>query len=171
MRFRDKYWFLSNFFPVNIEFEGVIYPSVEHAYVAAKTLDIPARSLLLSLTAGQAKRSGRKLEIRSDWDEIRISVMGRLVAQKFLTNPDLASLLLAIDEPIIEHNDWGDTFWGVCEGIGRNEFGKILERIKIDLVKREKDDPLTRPDVTWEELGTGYIANEPIFDNFESEPE
>jgi len=34
-----------------------------------------------------------------------------------------------------------------------------------------KDDPLTSPDATWEELGRGYIANEPRYDNFESEPE
>jgi len=34
--FKGDFRFLSNFYPVNVDYEGIMYPTVEHAYVAAK---------------------------------------------------------------------------------------------------------------------------------------
>jgi hypothetical protein len=38
--FHNEYRFLSNFYPAEVSFEGLVFPTVEHAYVAAKTTDI-----------------------------------------------------------------------------------------------------------------------------------
>ena len=53
---------------------------------------------------------------------------------KFTTNPNLAKRLLDTgDEELIEGNDWNDIFWGVCNGKGENNLGKILMRIRNEL--------------------------------------
>lgn len=133
-RFVNEYVFLSNFYPVEVAFEGVFYPSVEHAYQAAKTLDMKVREVISFIpSAGQAKRAGRKVKIRPGWDGMKVGVMKELVQKKF-QDPELKTRLLNTgDRIIIEGNDWGDTFWGMCDNQGRNELGQILMSIRSEL--------------------------------------
>lgn len=124
--------FLSNFWPALVYYGGLAYPSVEHAYVAAKTVDIDLRLQIRDTeTPGQVKRLGRKIELRSDWEEIKVDTMRYLVTQKFRDNKELGDLLLATgDLELIEGNTWGDTFWGVCNGVGSNRLGHILMEVR-----------------------------------------
>lgn len=125
--FSDTYAFLSNFFSSSIVYEGIEYPTVEHAFQAAKTLSVELRLLISKLPApGQAKRVGRSLLLRSDWNTIRVSVMSELVALKFQAPELRCKLLVTGDEELVEGNYWQDTFWGVCNGKGENHLGKIL---------------------------------------------
>lgn len=48
--FRGRYYFLSNFYEVNIEFEGETYTSVEAAFQAQKTLDKEERKQFVGIT-------------------------------------------------------------------------------------------------------------------------
>lgn len=130
--FRGEYRWLSNFWPCDIEFDGVIYPSVEHAYVASKTTDKSIREKVLACkTAGDAKRLGRSFTLRDDWDEVKLKFMENFVYQKFTKNRDLSAKLVATKGSVIEEgNTWGDTFWGVCGGKGKNHLGKILMDIR-----------------------------------------
>ena len=81
--FRGEYRWLSNFWPCDIEFDGVVYPSVEHAYVASKTSDKNIRDKVLACkTAGDAKRLGRSFTLRGDWDEVKVGFMKNFVYQK-----------------------------------------------------------------------------------------
>lgn len=133
--FSGEYRFLSNFWTVRIEDEGIVYPSVEHAYVANKTLDMALRRTIASVsTAGQVKRLGRTLELREDWDAIKYNVMGYLVEQKFRNHFNLAAMLKATGtQKLVEGNTWGDTYWGVCNGKGQNKLGEILMIVREDL--------------------------------------
>lgn len=133
--FKGDYRFLSNFWPARVEFDGVVYPTVEHAYVAAKTLDRDIRSQILVLeTPGQVKRFGKKIELRPDWDNIKISVMRWLVKQKF-DDPQLSKMLAeTYPKKLIEGNTWGDTFWGVCKGVGCNHLGNILMSVRYQIL-------------------------------------
>lgn len=133
--FTGEYDFLSNFYPVNITLrrgkdDTFLFASVEHAYQACKTLITKEIKLFEdpSLSAGQAKRLGRKITLRDDWDCIKIQVMWRLLNLKFSEdNPILVEKLLATgDEDLIEGNWWGDVFWGVCNEVGQNHLGKLL---------------------------------------------
>lgn len=128
--------FLSNFYyPCNIELDGDIYPSTEHAYQAAKTFDIGERmSILEAKTPGEAKRLGKKVTLREDWDKVKLSVMEDLLRQKFTKVALRARLLLTGEAELIEGNTWGDTFWGVCGGVGENHLGKILMKIRNELL-------------------------------------
>jgi len=82
--FRKDYRFLSNFWPCKIIFSGVQFPSVEHAYQAAKTTNVTKRRNIASLKKpGAAKREGNKLDIREDWEKIKIGIMAFLVAKMY----------------------------------------------------------------------------------------
>ncbi|QIG65850.1 NADAR family protein [Ochrobactrum phage vB_OspM_OC] len=134
-RFIGEYEFLSNFYPCDIHYDGYVYPSVEHAYQAAKTLNIDLRYQFMisgSLTAGQAKREGKKLPLRNDWEDVKLDVMKMLVFQKFLKYELSEKLTATSPHDLIEGNTWGDTYWGICNGKGSNHLGKILMDIRTE---------------------------------------
>lgn len=134
--FRSEYRFLSNFTPVNILFEGEIYPSVKHAYQAAKTI-LPSQREKIRLDANpvNAKRSGKKVTLRFDWtDSLKLGLMKDFCTQKFNTPKYKALLLSTGDKELIEGNEWGDFFWGECRGRGHNHLGKILMEIRKSLL-------------------------------------
>lgn len=130
--FRDEYFFLSNFYPVEIKLDGIVYPNAETAFQAQKTLDVEERRKFSMLkNPVQAKRLGRKVKLRDDLEEVKLDIMTEVVSQKFLQHPHLIEMLLQTgDEELIEGNKWGDRFWGVCKGKGQNNLGKILMKIR-----------------------------------------
>lgn len=132
LSFRDEYFFLSNFYPVEIKLDGIVYPNAETAFQAQKTLDVEERRKFSMLkNPVQAKRLGRKVKLRDDWEEVKLDIMTEVVSQKFLQHPHLIEMLLQTgDEELVEGNKWGDRFWGVCKGVGENHLGKILMKIR-----------------------------------------
>jgi|TARA_Y100000310_G_scaffold263231_2_gene273305 hypothetical protein len=142
--FQGKYRFLSNFWPATvIGPSSIVYPTVEHAYQAAKTEDERQHWRIMHMnTPGMAKRAGRRLVMRSDWDEVKYDIMYELVKQKFFNNDELAnSLMDTQDVPIIEGNMWHDNYWGSCHcsrhnGGGQNKMGGILMLVRGELFDR-----------------------------------
>jgi len=128
------YYFLSNFYPSTIRFEGVLYSTCEHAYQASKTRDPKIRDLIQkSLTPAEAKKLGQSIQVREGWHEEKIGIMKILIREKF-ENPFLRPKLMSTGNAVlILNNKWNDKFWGVCRGIGENWLGKILmeERERI----------------------------------------
>ena len=135
-KFDGEYRFLSNFWPVPLKYEGLTYPSSEAAYQAAKTLDPALRLPFTTMTPGKAKRSGKNLLLREDWKEVSLQIMRDILVIKFHTYPELMELLCATyPGTLTEGNTWGDTFWGVCKGVGENHLGKILMAIRDEAIK------------------------------------
>ena len=136
--FNGEFAFLSNFYPCEIEYEGITYPTVEHAYQAAKSLDKEVHKKIAKLKyPGQAKKAGRHLHIRSDWEDVKVKIMEYLLMKKFAGYHELSEKLYDTGERYLEEgNNWGDTFWGVCSGKGRNMLGLLLMSV------REKIKPL-----------------------------
>lgn len=112
-----------------------MYPSVEHAFHAAKTLNREYKIKIANIpTPSHAKRIGKILDIRSDWEEVKIQIMTEIVHCKFTQNPILKKRLLNTgNAELIEGNTWNDTFWGVCRGKGENWLGKILMQVREEL--------------------------------------
>lgn len=132
--FDEQYAFLSNFYPCKVVFEGIEFPSSEHAYQASKTLDHSIRVKVSKVVkAGDAKKIGRTIPLRNDWEKVKIAVMTRIIRIKFKNSKLRRMLLETGDAELIEGNWWGDTFWGVCKRVGENHLGKILMRIREEL--------------------------------------
>ena len=133
-RFDGNYWFLSNFYEADIEVirwggnELLVWPSVEHYFQAQKTTDIAEQDRIRGASsAGISKKMGRAVNLRPDWDAIKIPVMRRALNAKFAPDSILGALLLNTEDALlIEGNTWGDKFWGVCDYQGDNWLGWLL---------------------------------------------
>ncbi len=123
--------FLSNFYPCLVYYNGILYPSVEHAYQAQKTT-LPSEQLTISklATPAQAKKMGREVKCRRDWEEVKVAIMRDLLLIKFAEQELLQKLLATEDAELIEGNWWGDRFWGVCHGGGKNTLGTLLMEVR-----------------------------------------
>lgn len=138
--FRGEYRFLSNFYPVKVKCDfGFIYDSTEAAYQAQKTTDRMIRLMFTDYKPIIAKRNGKKIKLRSDWEEVKLNVMLDLLRQKFQYDELRQKLIETEDEELVEGNWWGDTFWGVCNGVGENHLGKLLMQVR----KECQDDTIT----------------------------
>lgn len=137
--FNGEHRFLSNFWPAKINYQGFEFPSVEHAYQASKSADPTIWRDFAELNSpGLAKRAGRNLVKREDWDEVKEEHMYLFNVQKYRDNSELRNKLLKTGDVYIEEtNTWGDTFWGVCavgdEFVGENKLGIILMLIRDEL--------------------------------------
>lgn len=131
--FSGMYRFLSNFYPARIDFEGRRFDSVEAAYQAMKTLDVNARQMFESLPASEAKKMGRLLKMRPDWEDVKLDIMEQLIEIKFQDAFLQSALLDTGEEQLVEGNYWKDTFWGVCEGVGANHLGEILMKVRAKI--------------------------------------
>ena len=135
---KENRW-LSNFWLVDVEFDGHIFMSVENAYQFAKAeSDKDKQTMLSAYNPVDARRLGRRIKVREDWEDVKLIIMKSLVRQKFILNTDLRNKLISTGiEEIQEGNTWGDKFWGVDlhSGVGENRLGKII----MDIRKEIKD--------------------------------
>jgi ribA/ribD-fused uncharacterized protein len=140
--FGKQYAFLSNFYQVSVNFEGTIYPTVEHAYQASKSFDDTYRkriSFIPGNKAGLAKIRGQNVKLRPDWEKVKVNIMKKLLYKKFMY-PHLRNLLLQTqNEDLEEGNYHNDNFWGNCrckkckDIPGQNMLGKLLMEIRKEL--------------------------------------
>lgn len=141
LEFKGEYHFLDNFYPAPITWEGIIYPTSEHAFQAAKTFDMELRKNIANTSSPfRAKKMGRNVELRSDWEECKYRLMEEIVLAKFLQNPELQEKLLATGNAHLEEgNHHADTTWGTVDGKGENWLGKILMSVR-ECLKRELEE-------------------------------
>ena len=126
--FSGEYRWLSNFYPSRVEYESLVFGTVEAAFQSAKTLT--DRERFVGLPPGQAKRLGRKVALRPGWNGLRVGIMKSLLVVKF-EDVKLRELLTETGtSKLIEGNHWGDTFWGVSGGVGENQLGKLLMEVR-----------------------------------------
>ena len=154
-RFNGRFVFLSNFYPCEIEYQGILYKSVEAYYVAMKvkndqTIDgryytaADFRELISKIeSAGKVKKLGQVIKVRSDWNEKRLEFMNWAVRQKFKDEQLKEMLISTGKEEIIEGNYWHDSWWGQCScekciGKGKNHLGKILMQVRDELTGNQR---------------------------------
>lgn len=135
-RFDGEFAFLSNFSPSPLFYDGVVYPTVEHAFQAAKTHD-PAvrREISKLLTPSLAKKMGRGVRLRPDWEEVKEKVMLECLLFKFGAPRLALALIKTAPHTLVEGNSWGDTYWGVCQGEGKNRLGALLMVVRDQLIQ------------------------------------
>lgn len=132
--FKGKYECFSNFYMSLVQYEEEYYPSVEHAFQALKAKNEEDRKKIQNAdTPAMAKKLGRKVDMRPDWEQVKIGIMKSLVKDKFYRSSKLKEILLSTgDEELQEGNWWKDRFWGVDlkTGEGQNHLGKILQQVR-----------------------------------------
>ena len=116
----------------DIRYNGLTFLNNEAAFQAQKC---PERANeFCRLNPSDAKRLGRKVRLRSDWETVKDKVMYDVCHAKFSQNAELRKQLLKTgDVELIEGNAWGDRVWGVCGGVGENRLGRILMRIRDEM--------------------------------------
>ncbi len=128
--FRGKYYFLSNFYPCALMVDNRMYSCSEGAYMSMKTIDPKVRDKFSYLAGKDARKLGRSVTIRPNWDDLRLGMMEMVLNAKFAQNPTLMKRLIDTgNEELVEGNTWGDHFWGVDE-FGANNLGKLLMKIR-----------------------------------------
>lgn len=150
LKIREPYGFCSNFYPCDVPFGGLIYPTSEHAYQAQKfvrTSPKRAKQIHEAESPWEAAKLGRdrNVSIRSDWDGVRVQVMYSVVRAKFFHygNRDIAEQLVGTGEQLLEEH-FEDSFWGNAYGEGgKNWLGRVLMRVRDDLRGRWSEACLT----------------------------
>jgi ribA/ribD-fused uncharacterized protein len=132
----DNSW-LSNFAPATVILDKLDFRTVEHGYVASKTLDITLRERVQGIIRpGDAKRFGRIITLRHDWDRVKDEIMLSLLRQKFSIREYATKLEATGDMQLIEGNRWHDNYWGVCKCArcshmpAQNKLGRFIMKIR-----------------------------------------
>jgi ribA/ribD-fused uncharacterized protein len=133
--FSGEYRFLSNFYSSPFEYSDRLWPTVEHFFAAMKTKNYEQQEeIRLASSPGQAKRLGRAVDLRSDWESAKLRVMRAGLQLKFAVGSELADRLLATrNAHLVEGNTWGDVFWGQVDGSGENWLGVLLINRRSEL--------------------------------------
>lgn len=137
--FKGKYYFLSNFYEAPVIWNGITYQNNEAAFQSAKILS--SRECFADLDPSSAKKLGRKVQLRNDWEDVKDEVMYEICKAKFSQNSGLKRRLLETDNEYLEEGTtgWHDNIWGncsceKCKNIpGENRLGKILMRVREEL--------------------------------------
>ena len=140
--FLGAYGCFSNFFKREITVNEITYGSSEAAYQSFKSFDEDIRKSFSNLEPADAKKAGRSLPIRYDWDAVKQAVMKDILRIKF-SAPDLKNVLLGTsDALIVEGNRWHDNKWGnchcgreACDFVGENMLGEILMELRDDFLE------------------------------------
>ena len=137
-RFKNEYFFLCNFYEIPVEFDGIVYQNNEAAFQAQKTLDSKLRQEFANLNPSDAKRKGRSIALRPDWEDVKEPLMYAICKAKFTQHPELMQkLLLTGNRPLEEGNTWGDQVWGTVNGVGENRLGKILMQLRSEFIAQQ----------------------------------
>lgn len=135
--FTGSFRWLSNFYPDETDSP---YGSLEHRFQATKATSVSEAAWVRSApTPAEAKRRGRAVRLREDWNQIRDGIMLLYLREKFATG-DLRRKLLATGKAHLEEgNDWSDTYWGTVNGRGRNRLGELLMQVRSELQAEEDE--------------------------------
>ena len=136
-KFEKEFFFLSNYYNAPVEFAGITYKNNEAAFQASKSLDYSVRMEFSDLSSSEAKKKGREINLRKDWESVKVQIMKDLIHAKFEQNLDLQKKLIQTGDAYLEEgNDWGDRIWGTVEGNGANLLGHILMEEREVIKKR-----------------------------------
>lgn len=118
-------------------YDGDKYSTVEHAFQAAKCVNRSDKEKIINApNPSAAKRLGRRVKLRYDWEQVKDSIMENILKEKF-KDAKLRTLLNSTKGyALVEGNDWHDQYWGSCRcerhnsTPGKNVLGKTLMKIR-----------------------------------------
>ena len=135
------YGAFSNLYKRSIEFDGVIYPTSEHAYQAGKARKAAVRDWLMSAPSpallAMAAHGLYYWDISPGWSTRKFDRMRLVLMAKFTQHADLKELLLNTGDAMLIETATVDNevnrLWGEVNGIGRNMLGRLLMEVRTQL--------------------------------------
>ncbi|AXH67387.1 hypothetical protein SEA_WOFFORD_253 [Streptomyces phage Wofford] len=141
IQFVGEHYYLSNFYTAPVKLGNLTFKTNEAAFQASKYKAMIGTqqeqyafiaAILDCDTPGETKKLGKNVSIDLDkWEQIKVRCMRDVVKAKFDQNDDLRIKLIETGAALlVEGNDWGDKFWGRCDGKGLNILGSILMELR-----------------------------------------
>ena len=136
-----EFYCLDNFSSFKVEWDGYLYASLEEAYQTAKFLKSApeiAEEIKKSHSAHEAQKISfaNKDKVRSDWQEVKLTIMEELLRKKLQQNPYVKQKLLQTKDYIIVEDSPKDNFWGWGKDrTGENHLGKLWMKLRDELLK------------------------------------
>ena len=132
-KYSNTYGF-TTYSPHSIYIENIgTFPTAEAAFQAHKNLDDKTyvESQMNAKTPTISRYLGSRINVREDWDNIKICVMENIMSLKFKQHEDVFQNIIGTGlRPIIEHTK-DDEFWGDGkDGKGHNILGKIITNLR-----------------------------------------
>lgn len=137
--FKEDYYFLSNFYHVQVTYCGITYQNSEAAFQAQKCITNEECRRFARLSASDAKSLGRRVQLSPNWEDMKLKYMYDVCRAKFEQNPHIRQKLLDTNSRHLEEcNNWGDCYWGTVNGKGENYLGKLLMKVRDELRNETK---------------------------------
>lgn len=134
LRFKEEYAFLSNDYPAELTYEGIVYPCATSAFLASKYRDLAERKSISSMSPEKAKMKYNSVPGNPEWQEHQTDVMDKIVRLKFQQHPELMGMLLDTGSRRLINGGKKDKYWGVnlITWEGENYLGQILTKVRME---------------------------------------
>ena len=139
----------SNLYRREIEFEGEVFATSEHAYQAGKARKPEVRRWLMAAPSpallAMAAHGLYYWDVAPGWSMGKFGRMRAVLRAKFAQHPDLRDLLLSTGEARLVESATVDNevnrLWGEVDGVGRNMLGVMLMELRGQM--RDEESALT----------------------------
>jgi ribA/ribD-fused uncharacterized protein len=137
------YGAFSNLYRRPVTFEGVVFPTSEHAYQAGKARKPAVRDWILSApTPALAAMAAHGLyvwDVAPDWAQTKFDRMRQVLRAKFDQHEDLRQLLMSTGNARLVEvgtvNNAVNRLWGEVDGKGDNMLGVMLMELRESYAK------------------------------------
>lgn len=135
--YEHDYYVFSNFSSFQIEMDGKLYPTSEHLYHTYKFTDENIKEKVrLAKSAHEAfyVAHEHRASRRADWDDVKASVMKKILIAKVEQHPYVKKKLIASKGIDLVENSWRDDVWGWGEKRdGKNLLGNLWMEVRSEM--------------------------------------
>jgi ribA/ribD-fused uncharacterized protein len=148
------YGAFSNLYRRTVVFEGIVYPTAEHAYQAGKARKIEVRDWILSAPTpslvAMAAHGLYTWDIVPNWSKIKFERMKGVLLAKYTQHEDLKLLLLGTGNARLVESATVDNavnrLWGEVNGVGKNMLGTLLMQVRDEIRQAEQPNRIAKSD-------------------------
>ena len=131
-----RFYDLSPFSAHQVEIEGVVYKTAEHAYQALRVKPEVRENIINARSPMEAWRLGQKCKEEGSLlpNLDKLVLMELIFRAKLSQHPDIAEILKVSGERELLKVYEADNYWGTgSDGSGKNHMGKLWMKLRSEL--------------------------------------
>jgi ribA/ribD-fused uncharacterized protein len=138
-----EFYVFDNFSSFQVEYDGQLWPTSEHAFQAAKFKGFEpdvVQQVLEARSAHDAQKIAHKYKGKRnpDWEDVAEGIMKDILRCKVEQHPYVLKKLLESGDREIIEDSWRDSEWGWGENRdGENKLGKLWVEIREEFIENE----------------------------------